>query len=183
MRNLLVATAILCTTTGAIAAPWVVDTTRSTLKFEGTQTGEPFHGAFKSFTPEIDFSEKEPEKGKIRVVVDITSLTADTKDQSEALPTKDWLDAKTFPKAEFVSTTIIRTGEHAYAATGNLALRGVSRNITLPFTLTPEAGAMHAKGSVTLNRHDFSVGIGQWEKDTYIAYPVKVNYDIIASQK
>lgn len=176
-------TALLLVASPAAAAPWIVDTAHSTLTFEGMQSGDAFHGSFKSFTPEIDFSETEPQKGSIRVSVDIASVTADTKDQSDALPTADWLNAKAFPKAEFISTSIIRTGEHAYAATGPLKLRGVSENITIPFTLLPEAGKMHAKGEFKLNRHDFNVGTGQWEKDTYVAYPVTVKFDLIATQK
>ena len=183
MRNHgLATTALLLIASPAIAANWTVDAARSTLTFEGSQSGEPFHGSFTRFTPEIDFSEADPQKGKIHVTVDLASVTADTKDQSQALPTKEWFDVKAFPKAEFTSTSILRTGEHAYAVAGDLTLKGIKKAVTIPFNLRPEAEKMHAKGEFKLSRSDFKVGTGEWEKDTYIAYPVAVKFDLIATQ-
>ena len=43
------------------AATWTVDPTRSSLGFEGVQTGSPFQGKFDKFTAQIEFDPSKPE--------------------------------------------------------------------------------------------------------------------------
>ena len=57
----------------AEAAIWKVDTSRSTLKFSGTQTGNVFQGAFNRFTAAIDFDPDHLERSSIRVTIDLAS--------------------------------------------------------------------------------------------------------------
>ena len=53
----------------AEAAIWKVDTSRSILKFSGTQTGNVFQGAFNRFTAAIDFDPDHLERSSIRVTI------------------------------------------------------------------------------------------------------------------
>jgi polyisoprenoid-binding protein YceI len=165
----------------AHAAAWNVDATNSTITFAGTQAGDAFHGSFKKFTPVIEFDPAHPERGKISVMVDITSATIDDKDKQAALPTDDWFAARQFPTAQFQSTAIRATTPHRYEAMGDLTLRGIRKPITLAFQLTPHGTASKADGSVTLNRGDFGIGQGQWATDQWIAYPVVVTFSIVAT--
>ena len=172
--------ALVSLTSPAFAAHWTVDSTQSSLTFEGSQSNEIFHGGFSRFTSSIDFDEAAPAASHIAVMVDMASATADGKDRNDALPTNDWFASAKFPKAEFVSSNIVKTGEHQFAATGNLTLHGITREVTLPFTLTAEGGMARASGSVVLKRNDYGIGTGQWASDAWIAYPVTVSYSILA---
>ena len=183
VRNLLAGSAALLLSLPAFAAPWVVDPAHSTLTFEGSQKGASFQGGFSQFTCDIDFSEAAPEKGCLHITVAMNSLTTDDKDRMEALPGKDWFATASFPQAEFTSSHIVKTAEHQYAATGMLTLRGIAKEVTLPFTLTPEGTQTRAEGSVVLNRHDYQIGGGQWASDAWIAYPVTVHYRLLASAR
>lgn len=168
------------------AGNWVVDSAASSLTFTGKQADEAFKGGFKRFIAEIQFDEAALATSHIQITIDMTSATIDGPDRAEALPTRDWFASADFPHAEFTSTAITKTGDHAFAAAGKITLRGMTKEITLPFTLTPVAGgkgkAIMAEGSVTLNRRDFSIGQGQWADDKWIAYPVVVSYRIRAAQ-
>lgn len=177
------AIAIALITTAAHAEQWTIDTSKSALAFEGKQSGKPFSGGFSRFGGDIDFSEQAPEKGKIHLTIDMASVTATDKDQSDALPTPEWFDIAKFPTAEFTSQTITRTGEHEYTAQGRLTIRGISQNASIPFRLTPEGTQTRATGSFTLSRKEYGVGTGQWSKDNWIAYPVTVRYTILATPK
>lgn len=182
MRNLLIAAAILLTVTPALAATWNVDPAASRLTFTGEQSDEKFQGSFPKFTSMIDFDEAAPEKGKITITVDMASAQIEGKDRIEALPTSDWFAVKKFATTEFVSTSISKTGEHAYQAKGNLTIKGVSKEVTLPFTLANTGKSTIAKGSVTLSRKDFGIGSGQFASDEWVEYPVLVTYEIHASK-
>ena len=183
-----VATALAFTlmATTAHAKPWQVDAASSTLTFTGAQAGTPFTGTFKTFTPVIDFDPVAPEKGSIRVAIDMASAhIADDHEQDDSLPTEDWFFVKKFPQATFASTRISRaaTGKNSYVAEGDLTIRGISKPVALAFTLAPEGTATRANGELSLTRTDFGLGGKQWADDKWIAYPVKVSYSILATPK
>lgn len=174
------ATALLASS--AMAKPWAVDAAHSTLTFTGAQAGTPFTGTFGQFTPTIDFDPAAPEKGHIAVTIDMASATiADDHEQNDALPTEDWFFTKQFAQAQFESTAIRAAGPNRYEATGTLTLRGVSKPVTLPFTLTPEGTASRAEGELVLDRRDFALGGKEWADDQWIAYPVTVRYRLLAT--
>ena len=171
----------------AVAAPWKVDTTQSRLTFEAEQAGEKFTGEFKKFTPIIEFDPAKPEQGKIDVTIDIASITTDDKDRREALPTGDWFAVKQFPTAKFTSTSISRNPATkpdigSYLAKGKLTIRGVSKDITLPFSLKPMANYTLATGSLTLHRNDFGVGQGTWQSEEWVKNTVTVRFQLNATQ-
>lgn len=168
------------------AALWHVDPVTSRLTFEGEQSGEKFVGSFPNFTSAIDFDAAAPEKGSIRITVDMASAQIEGSDRMEALPTGDWFAVKQFATATFVSSGIRavgadKTGMVSYEAKGMLTIRGVSCEITLPFTLKTVGKSTVAHGSVTLSRADFGVGQGRWKSDEWVKYPVVVRFELHAS--
>lgn len=177
------AAALLLFATPAFAAQWQVDSAASTLTFTGKQAEDPFTGRFAHFTPVIDFDPVHPESGRITVTVDMASASIEDDDQNEALPTEDWFFTSKFPQAVFQSTTIRKTGEQQFAADGNLTIRGISKPVTLPFTLKTEGNMTRAEGELMLMRQDFGLGGSQWKDDRWIAYPVAVRYTILATPK
>lgn len=184
MRNLLVATAIATLlSTPTLAAQWQVDPATSRLTFEAEQSGEKFTGSFTTFTAAIDFDEAAPEKGKITATIDMASATTDDKDRRDTLPTNDWFAVKQFPTATFTSTSIRKTGDRQFEAKGPLTIKGISKEISLPFTLATTGKSTIATGGVSLNRNDYSIGQGEWKTDNYIKFPVRVQFEIHASTK
>ena len=53
----------------------------------------------------------------------------------------------------------------AYEAVGTLTLRGVTKALTLPFTLELNETSAHAKGHAELIRSTFGIGQGPWATD------------------
>ena len=78
------------------------------------------------------------------------------------MPQSDWFDAAKFAKATFEATGFTAKGGDAYETKGKLSLRGVTKDVTLPFTLTIEGDQAHAVGKAKLVRTDFGVGQGAW---------------------
>ena len=186
MRKFFIVAAILCPALPALAATWHVDPLTSKLMFEGEQSGEKFQGSFGKFSSVIDFDEAAPEKGKITITIDMASAQIAGKDRQDSLPTSDWFAVKQFPTAVFTSTSISSQGSdkigiNNYLAQGALTIRGISKPIDLPFALKTTGSSTVARGEVTLNRSDYSVGIGQWKTDEWVKYPVRVSFELHAS--
>lgn len=182
MRYILPA-ALMLLALPAHAAPWVIEPT-STLKFTGSQAGDAFTGEFTKFTPVVELDPAKPETGKITVTVDMASaIVKDDKDKTESMPQEEWFAIKQFPTATFTSKRItsLSSKQGGYVAEGDLSIRGVTKAVVLPFTLSEKDGKTHAEGSVQLDRKDFGVGQGQWKDDKWIAYPVNVTFHLIAT--
>lgn len=188
LKRLVIALPAILLATPIHAAMWKIAPATSTLTFEGEHAGEKFKGSFPTFTSVIDFDERAPEKGKIDITIDMASAKVEGNDRQEAISGADWFAAKQFPTAVFSSTSITsqgsdKSGINHYTAKGTLSIRGIRKEIALPFLLQSSGKTTLARGEVTLNRQDFGIGQGEWKTDAYIKYPVKVSFVLNASQQ
>lgn len=171
---------VLLSGSSAQAKIWAVDYPHSQLGFIGAQGSTPFEGSFNAFQTTIDFDPAIPENGKISARIDMASATTGNGERDAPLPQADWFDTKKFPQAIFASTAIRKTGDNAYAADGNLTIKGITKPITLPFTLTQDGGYWRARGRLTLLRTDFHIGEHDWANETYVKFKVDIVLNILA---
>jgi polyisoprenoid-binding protein YceI len=142
--------------------------------------GEAFTGSFKRWTAQIAFDPKALAASKVMVAVDVGSASTGDSDRDSALPTDDWLAASKFARATFMSKSFRDLGGGRYEADGDLTLRGVTRPIALPFTLTITGDTARMNGAVVLNRTAFGVGQGQWKTGDVVDAKVTVNVALTA---
>lgn len=167
----------------AMAADWALDPAHSTLAFSGKQTGTPFSGHFGAFDGTISFDPAHPEAGHAHVTIALSSGVTGDRQRDGALPGKDWFDVAHFPSAAFDAQSFRATGGNAYEAVGTLTIRGISKSVTLPFTLDINGVTAHAKGHLDLIRSAFGVGQGPWAAGQWVALEVGVDLDITAQRK
>jgi polyisoprenoid-binding protein YceI len=166
----------------ARAAEWVVDPALSHLQFSGLQTGVAFQGSFGIWKAEISFDPAHPEAGRARVTIDLASAATGDLQRDGALPDADWFDTAAFPRAEFVVDHFVAKGGGEYEAPGRLTIRGIARDVLLPFTLGITGDRAAAKGHLTLVRTDFGVGQGVWSTGDWVALEVGVDVDLVATR-
>lgn len=166
----------------AQAADWAVDQAKSQLGFVGSQSGSPFEGRFTRWNARIAFDPTNPAAGKAVVEIDMTSATTGDKQKDESLPQSEWFDAKTFPQARFEATGFHAKGGNAYEAVGSLSIRGIRKDVVLPFTLDISGSTAHAKGRLDLIRTDYGVGQGPWKAADMVALEVAVTFDLTAAK-
>ena len=180
MRSAFAAAALLAAVSAAQAAEWKI-LPGGTLTFAGAQAGEKFWGRFDRFDARISFDPEKLAEAKIVVTVDVASAATGDKQRDTALPDADWFDISAFPQARFESRRVTRTAT-GYEAVGDLTLRGVRKEIRLPFTLAIDGRKAEAKGHADLRRDDFGVGQGQWASDEWISFDVGVDFDLKAER-
>ncbi|KMO37096.1 polyisoprenoid-binding protein [Methylobacterium tarhaniae] len=183
MKSLRLALALLAAPCAAQAADWTVDPAKSRIGFSGIQVGAPFKGRFTRYDAQISFDPAKPEAGKAVVVVDLTSAETGDKQRDEALPQADWFNTSKDKQARFEATRFVAKGGDAYDAVGTLTIRGIRKDVTLPFRLTVSGGTAHAVGHLDLVRTDYGVGQGSWANDSMVALQVGVDVDVTASAK
>ena len=161
---------------------WQVDKLKSSVGFEALEQGASFPGKFERFELAIKLDPDNPESGQIDAIIDLASVEAGTKERNQVLPTQEWFDIKNFAQATFSSRNIIRKAAGEYEARGELSLKGISKEIVLPFTLDHDGKTAHATGKVSFNRVDFNVGEGSYKSEEYIDHKVVVSVDIYAAR-
>jgi polyisoprenoid-binding protein YceI len=161
---------------------WVVDKARSWVSFTGIQTGKEFTGRFSTYDAMIDFDPDNLSTAKIEVGIDMSSAKTGDKQRDDALPSKDWFSASSFPMARFSASDVASTGSGVFEARGKLTIRDVTRDLTLPFRLSIDGSRATADGAVTLVRTDFGVGQGEFATGEWVGLEVLVSFHIEATR-
>jgi polyisoprenoid-binding protein YceI len=163
----------------AAAAPpaWIVDKTASSVRFTSSMAGESFTGSFRRWDADIRFDPANLAASSVTAAVDVASAATGKADRDQALPTDTFLDAPAFPKAAFVARHFTALGGGRYQADGVLTLRGVSKPLSLPFTLVIQGTQARMTSQVAINRLAFGVGQGEWKATTTI--PAAVNVSVV----
>ncbi len=166
---------LLAFLTVARAEEWALVKKESYIRFSGLQTGRPFEGEFKDFSASICFDEGDLEGTSITLEIDMDSATTGILERDEILKAPEWLDTATFPAAAFRMAAIERLGPNSYQGEGFLEIKGVAREVTLPFILNLVDNT--ASGSLSFDRREFNVGEGRWgETEKWVGFEIEIDF-------
>lgn len=169
----------LCAATVVEAADRPLMQKGSDIRFTYTQMKVPVQGHFTKFTGAQSLDAAKPERSSIRMQVDVASFSADPEVDVEAVK-PEWFDAKKFPQATFVSKSVKSMGGGRYEMTGTFTLKGISRDLVVPFELKEQAGGnADMTGQFVLRRGDFKIGEGEWSVFDVVANEVKVDFHLL----
>lgn len=170
--------------TEAAVPQWQIVPNESQLTFTATQNGAPVTGEFKTFTGDISVDPNDLKNSSIDIIVDINSISASYSELKDTLINAEWFNVKMFPKAEFKSNQIEKTGDKSYQAKGVLTIRDKSEPVTLTFTSEqPNANKGIVVGNTTIKRTQFGVGQGDWSSTKEIEDEVTINFKVVGIKK
>ncbi|SHF84402.1 YceI family protein [Streptoalloteichus hindustanus] len=154
-------------------------TARDLTPFTGTYTIDPSHsqigfvarhamvtkvrGAFNDFAGTAVFDAANPEATAVTVTIQAASIDTRNAQRDEHLRGNDFFDMSTYPEITFVSTALRVTGDDTFDLVGDLTVKGVTREVTVPFTYQGAATdpfgnqRLGFEGSVVINRKDYGV--------------------------
>ncbi len=137
---------------------WRIDPAQSAIAFTARVSGQAVKGRFTRFTARIAFDPADPAMASVEVQIDIASLATGQAELDAALRGADWFDVAAHPLAIYRARGARRMEDGRYALDGTLTLRGVSRPLTLPFTLELRGRNALARAAATLDRTAFGIG-------------------------
>jgi polyisoprenoid-binding protein YceI len=181
-RIALVLALVTCTATPAHAARWNVDYAKSKLGFTVLWSNEAFSASFRTWKADIDFDPSAPHLAHAMVTIDLASEASDEQDFDDGLKGAQGFEVTRFPVARFVTTAFAHEIGTEYVATGTLSLKGVTRQVVLPFSLTINGNTAHMKGTARVIRTDYGVGLGTWSAPAPVAHDVTVTIDLTATK-
>jgi polyisoprenoid-binding protein YceI len=168
----------LCWGAAAHAAGWAADTGASKLEFVARYEGEPAVGRFHSFDTRLQFDPQRPEDGHMHVTVEVASADMQSAEINTTIRGAAWFDVARFGRAEFDSHQITRDRAGHYIAHGTLKLKGIARQVTVPFAWRSSDRSATMSGRFELRRSAFNIGTGDWSEGSTIGPNVEVRFDV-----
>jgi polyisoprenoid-binding protein YceI len=126
-------------------------------------------GEFTGLNGTIEWDAENPSNSSFDVSVDVNTINTGIGMRDKDLKQAAWFDASKYPVINFKSTNVT-----ASTVTGNLTIKGVSKQISFPFKVTPESSGYVFEGTFPLNRRDFGVGGGSFSLSDNVDVTLKV---------
>lgn len=160
--------AVLATASPALAADtYQFDKSHTTVGFQVRHIVTNVGGKFQDFSGTIKVDRAKPESSSVELTIQAASINTNEPKRDEHLKSPDFFDVASHPTITFKSMSVKPTGKDVYDVTGNLTLRGVTKQITLPVTFLGEGKdpwgneKMGFEIATTLNRKDYGIS---WNK-------------------
>src|SRR6202035_4200652 len=110
---------------------WEIDSTHSQVTFSVRHMMvSTVKGQFKVIRGQLHIDEQNPANSWVEAEADASSV--DTRDERRDghLRSPDFFDADTHPTLTFKSTKVEKVGDEEYKVTGDLTIRGVTKQVT-----------------------------------------------------
>jgi polyisoprenoid-binding protein YceI len=161
-----------------------IDYGRSQITVASRQMNVPVEAKFKKFSAKLAFDPATPGAIKAHIEVEAASFDVGNDDVNIEALDKDWLDAKKFPKANFMSTSVRSLGGGRYEARGPLTIKGRTHDIAVPYTVkTDAAGNSVIEGAFNIRRLQYGIGEGVWRHVDVVADEVQIRFRLHTGSK
>lgn len=150
----------------------------SEIRFQFTQMGVTSQGRFTQFGGTVTLDPAKPSASRMQMSVKTASFQVAREVDVEAVK-PEWFFVERFPEATFVSESVTSLGAGRYEAKGPFTLKGVSRPLTVAWTLKERAdGGAEMTGQFVVRRADHRIGEGEWQAFDTIANDVTVSFTL-----
>ena len=143
---------------------WNIDQNHSLIEFAAKHFDIAYvKGRFKSFSGKINVNEQDLLQSSVELTIDASSLDSQAVQMREDLiKGEEMLEVGKYPTISFKSTKISQQGAMGFVVTGDLTMRGITKQLQIPLQfgglvstrMGPRAGF---SGELTLNKSGFQV--------------------------
>jgi polyisoprenoid-binding protein YceI len=111
---------------------WTLDPSHSQVSFSAKHMMvSTVRGTFGTVTGQIALDESDYTNSEVEATIDVAGLSSRDEKRDGHLLSGDFFDVENHPTATFKSTRIVSKGGDKYEVTGDLTVRGVTREVTL----------------------------------------------------
>lgn len=194
-RFLLTALMVLTLRATALAGAtvWEIDTSHSSAQFAVRHLMvSTVRGDFGNTTGTLTLDEQDPTQSTIEATINVSSINTRNQKRDDHLKGPDFFDAAKYPTMTFKSKKVVAAGEGKFTVTGDLTLRGVTKEVVLNVEGTTKPtkdpmGKMRLGGGATtkINRKDFGLAYNKALETggVLIGEEVDITIDVELTQK
>lgn len=117
------------------------------------------NGYFKGLKGKVHFDPHDLKSAAIDATVAVNTISTGIGKRDRDLMAEKYFNTAKYPTMRFLSTSVAATDKpNTYQLTGALTIKGVTKNVSFPFTAVVSGNAVQLNGKFTINRMDFGVG-------------------------
>ena len=171
----------------AATTKYETDAAHSNIGFSVPIAGGLSHvrGKFTDFNVAIVYDDKDVSKSSVNAVIKATSVDTGIERRDAHLRTADFFDVEKNPEITFKSSRIEKKGK-GFIAHGTFTMRGVSKEIALPFTINgvtrdEKTGktTLGVTARTTINRKDYGVSWSRADNPNFLGDMIDIELNII----
>jgi polyisoprenoid-binding protein YceI len=143
---------------------WQLDPMHTNAQFTVRHLGiSNVQGEFTKISGTVTLDDQDITKSSVSATIDVTSIDTRVGRRDDDLKSEHFFNVAQFPTLTFQSTKIVKTGDNSLKVTGNLTIRGVTKEVTLdvtgPTAPVKAMGGLRRGAAATthINRQDFGV--------------------------
>lgn len=148
---------------------WQIDPKHSSAQFAVTHLMISIvRGEFHQVNGTVVYDDVDISKSSVNVTIDTSTVDTREPDRDKHLMSPDFFDVAKYPTISFKSTRVEPAGPGKFKVTGDLTIRGVTKQaaleVTAPKPATKDPWGLQrtaVSGSTKINRQDFGVA---WNK-------------------
>jgi polyisoprenoid-binding protein YceI len=168
------------------ATTYEADTAHSTVGFSVPIAGglSKVSGKFADFTATIVYDEADVTKSSVVAKIKTASIDTGIERRDNHLRTADFFDAEKYPEITFQSTRVEKKGKQLVVY-GNLTMRGITKEVAIPFTVTGKESTPDKKtvvgfaGHLKLNRQDYGIAFTRKDNPKFIGDEIEIELNLI----
>lgn len=144
----------------------------SSLKFTISGPFGEVAGSIGGIKGDVVFKSTDLENANVSVSAQVSTLKTGIDMRDQHLKKPDFFDLAKYPTISFQSTKFLKTAV-GLAVMGNFTLKGVTKNINMPFTVSSVSGKQVFTGTFKVNRQDYGLtdktpGVGNVATITFV---------------
>ena len=143
---------------GATAGNPVQEVKSSKITFKIKNAGITVDGSFSDLQADINFDPKNLEKSVLKASVGVASINTGIKKRDKDLRMRKYFHEEKYPRIKMASRKIKHLEKDKYQGTFDLTIKGVTKQIEIPFTYTAKDNSGKFTAEFQVNRRDFEVG-------------------------
>lgn len=130
----------------------------STIKLTIKNFGFSTTGTFTGLKGVVRFDAANSNNAVFTVSINANSINTNNQARDTHLRKEEYFDVEKYPLINFVSAAISQTKPGVFLLQGNLTIKGITKDITFPFTAVAQNNGYLFTGSFKINRRNFGVG-------------------------
>lgn len=135
---------------------WTV--TSSTVKFSVKNAGFTVTGSFSGLKAKVVFDSDECTGSSIVATIDAGTIATGNATRDEHLRKSEYFNVSVFPVITMQSMSIAKETAGSYKAKFRLSIKGITKDIVVPFKFSDVNDVTKFVASFSINRTDFGVG-------------------------
>lgn len=132
----------------------------SSVKVTVKNAGMDVEALLTGLEGEISFNPADLKTASFNISLDARTVSTGIDIRDENLRGEEYLNTGAHPRIGFVSKQVTQMRPGAYTVKGTLTIRGIGKDISIPFTAVPKNDGILFSGECRVNRRDFKIGEG-----------------------